>query len=201
MPRQVDHQERRREIIEALWRLAARDGLSAVSFRRVADEASVSVRRIQYYFGTKADLLAAALQALGNTIFNRGVDAIALAGNDPSPRALLGIVLEAGLPFTPTQRQDSLLFFSFYVAALTDPELGSDEARTIIDWTVPFAAELLTTAKRDGLTHPNIDPEHEARILMSAFYGLSLAVLAGTQTATNALAALTYRLDHIFTKR
>lgn len=199
MPKQVDHDERRREIIEALWRLAARDGLSTVSFRRVATEADVSVRRIQYYFGTKAALLAAALQLLGQRVFERGVTAMEAAGPDASPSTLLRLIIEAGVPTTPEQRQDTLLFFSFYVAALTDPELASDEAQSILGWTIPFAADLITKASQRGLTRPGVDPHHEARILMSAFYGLSLAILAKTQTAEDALAALNHHIDRIFT--
>jgi AcrR family transcriptional regulator len=199
MPKQVDHDERRREIIEALWRLAARDGLSTVSFRRVASEADVSVRRIQYYFGTKAALLAAALQLLGQRVFERGVTAMEAAGPDASPSTLLRLIIEAGVPTTPEQRQDTLLFFSFYVAALTDPELASDEAQSILGWTIPFAADLITKASQRGLTRPGVAPDHEARILMSAFYGLSLAILAKTQTPEDTLAALNHHIDRIFT--
>ena len=198
MPRQVDHNERRREIIEALWALAAREGLGAVSFRQVAAEAGVSVRRIQYYFGSKASLLAAALEMLGQAVFERGVAAMDTAGPGASPRSKLHLVLEAGLPSTPDQRQSSVLFFSFYVAALTDPELASAEAQQILGWTIPFAADLIRTAETSGWTRPGIDPDHEARILMSAFYGLSLSVLAGTQTAQDALAAIDYHLDRLF---
>lgn len=199
MPRLVDHDERRRHIIEALWRLAASDGLTAVSFRRVAAEAEVSVRQIQYYFGTKAALLGNALQMLGEAVFADGVQAMEQAGPDASPRLLLRGAIEAAFPSDPQRRQRSLLFFSFYVAALTDPELASGEAQAILGWTVPFAADLIRVATDQGQTRPGIAADHEARILMSAFYGLSLAVLAGTQTEREALAAIDYQLDHIFT--
>ncbi len=198
MPRKVDHQQRRRHIIEALWDLAAREGLGAVSFRRVAAEADVSVRRIQYYFGTKAALLAAALQLLGQQVFARGLAGMERLGHDPPPRDVLRAVMVAAMPADAERRQSSLLFFSFYVAAITDPELASDEATAMLGWTVPFAADLLETAAADGLTKPGLEPQQEARVLMSAFYGLSLAVLAGTQTADDATAAIDYHLDRIF---
>ena len=75
MPKRVDHDERRRQIVRALWRIAERGGLGAVSFREVAAEAGVSVRLVQYYFGTKADLLREAnrqaLQTMGARIARR----------------------------------------------------------------------------------------------------------------------------------
>ncbi len=198
MPKQVDHEERRRHIIEALWQLAAREGLGTVSFRKVAAEADVSVRRIQYYFGTKAELLADALQALGEQVFSRGLQAIEKVGPDPSPRALLRATSEATLPTDAESSRDSLLFISFHVAGVTDPGLASDDAKAMLGWTVPFAVDVIERAKANGQTHPGVDPQQAARILMSAFYGLSLAVLAGTQSANEALDGIDYELDRIF---
>ena len=66
MPRKVDHAERRRELLEALWRVVERAGLAAVSYRDVAAEAGVSVRLVQYYFPTKAELLADALELVAS---------------------------------------------------------------------------------------------------------------------------------------
>ncbi|MGV7636496.1 TetR family transcriptional regulator, partial [Mycobacterium kansasii] len=53
MPRSVDHEERRAQLADALARVAARDGLHAVSMRSVAAEAGVSLRLVQYYFTSK----------------------------------------------------------------------------------------------------------------------------------------------------
>lgn len=199
MPRQVDHQERRREIIEALWALAGREGLGAATFRNVAAEAGVSVRRIQYYFGDKAGLLRASLQQLGELSFARGLAAIAEAGPDPSIRDVVAALLRVGLPIGDENRRLGLLFYSFHVAAITDPDLGSVEAREIKRWTVPFASALIRQAQERGGTHTGVDPDHEALILMSAFDGIALDLLAGNRAEHEAVAALDYHLDRIFT--
>ena len=57
MPRQVDHQQRRTEIAYAVWAVIAEDGLDAVSLRRVAAEAGISLGRVQHYFDSKEELL------------------------------------------------------------------------------------------------------------------------------------------------
>ena len=198
MPREVDHDARRQEIVDALWTLASRDGLQATSFRNVAAEADVSVRRIQYYFGNKAGLLRAALQKLGERSFARGLDAIADAGPEASVRQVFTALFQNGLPLENESRQIGLLFYSFHVAAITDTELGSVEAREVKRWTVRFASNLITQAREHGGTHPGVDPDHEALMLMSAFDGLSLDLLAGNRTEDEALAAVAYRLDRIF---
>jgi AcrR family transcriptional regulator len=55
VPRRVDHAQRRRQIGEALLRIAHTRGLQAASMREVAAEAGVSLRLVQYYFHTKED--------------------------------------------------------------------------------------------------------------------------------------------------
>ena len=198
MPRQVDHAERRKHIVEALWALTAREGLTAVSFRKIASEADVSVRRIQYYFGNKATLLQEALQMLGERVVAAGLEAVEEAGPEPTTQQLLRAIITAALPTDDPTRSTSLLFFSFHVAAITDPNLASTQARSAKDWTVPFAAELIRQAQDQQGTHTGIDPEHEALMLMSAFAGLSLDILSGNRTDNEALAAVDYQLGRIF---
>src|SRR5437870_1208569 len=64
MPKRVDHEERRREIVEAVIRITLKGGLTAATVREVAAEAGVSVRLVQYYFGSKDALLLATQQHL-----------------------------------------------------------------------------------------------------------------------------------------
>jgi AcrR family transcriptional regulator len=42
MPKVVDHEQRRGELAAAVWSLASREGLEAVTVRRVAEEAGWS---------------------------------------------------------------------------------------------------------------------------------------------------------------
>jgi len=59
VPKRVDHEERRRQIADALVRAAAARGLHATGMREVAAEAGVSLRLVQYYFGTREALMLA----------------------------------------------------------------------------------------------------------------------------------------------
>ena len=62
MPRQVDHQERRRHIGQAVLRLISTHGLEAASLRNVAAEAGVSMGTVQHYFDDKQAMLDFAQQ-------------------------------------------------------------------------------------------------------------------------------------------
>src|SRR4051794_31344145 len=60
--RRADASERLREaIVAATVRIVARDGVGAVTHRRVAEEAGVSLSSTTWHFGSKAEILEAAL--------------------------------------------------------------------------------------------------------------------------------------------
>ncbi len=88
MPRRVDHAARRREITDAVIRITLKGGLTAATFREVAAEAGVSVRLVQYYFGSKDELLLATQRHVAE----RSIERLRtwVAATDGSPRAWLG---------------------------------------------------------------------------------------------------------------
>ena len=197
MPKKVDHEERRQEIVDALWRVTARDGLTGVSFREVAAEAGVSVRRVQYYFGTKAQLLLAALQLLGHRIVNRGLARISAVGPDPPPEAVLRAAIMEAQPLDEERSRDVLLFFCFYVASLTDRTLAAEVVERQ-RWMIPMFADLIRQGVARGETWDGIDPEMEAAVLLSAHTGLALSGLAGLASPEEAVAVIEYQLGRIF---
>lgn len=60
MPKIVDHDQRRQEVLAATWRVIARVGLDATTIRRIADEAGHSVGVLTHYFTDKQDILISA---------------------------------------------------------------------------------------------------------------------------------------------
>src|SRR4051794_41696567 len=85
MPKRVDHDERRRQLTEAMLRIASTRGLQAVSMREVAAEAAVSLRVVQYYFTDKQTLLNSGLTELAARLDRRVKGRAAAAGGDPPP--------------------------------------------------------------------------------------------------------------------
>jgi len=71
--------------------------------REVAAEAGVSLRLVQYYFGTKEELLLAAMQHLATQFSDRAMARIRQSrpGDGPaSPRDIIGAILAEGCPPT-----------------------------------------------------------------------------------------------------
>ncbi|CAA9475758.1 MAG: hypothetical protein AVDCRST_MAG85-298 [uncultured Solirubrobacteraceae bacterium] len=64
VPQQVRGEERRERILRATLGVIARDGIAAVTHRRVAAEGGVPLGSLTYWFATKDDLLREALRLL-----------------------------------------------------------------------------------------------------------------------------------------
>lgn len=97
----VDHDARRRLIAEALWRVASRHGLDAVSLRHVAAEAGVSMGLVQHYFTTKEDMLRFALETIGERVTQRIGHRVAALSDLSDPHGRVRTVL-----LDPADRSD-----------------------------------------------------------------------------------------------
>lgn len=71
MPKIVDHEQRRRELAEALWRVIAESGPGAVSIRSVATEAGLSPGALRHYFQTREELLVFAMELAEERVIGR----------------------------------------------------------------------------------------------------------------------------------
>src|SRR4051794_28190875 len=62
MPKDVDHDERREQLAESVWRVVARDGLEGATIRGIATETGWSAGSLAHYFTDKDDILDSALR-------------------------------------------------------------------------------------------------------------------------------------------
>lgn len=198
MPRTADHTVRRAQIAEALVRVAARDGLHAVSMRSVAAEAEVSLRLVQYYFQTKTGLLLGAVRHLEQRSHERWTRRLRGLPDPPPPRAFLDAFLAEALPTDEPSRVFHLVGTSYAMLALTDPELAAHPFAAGIEGLEVQLAEAFSRARESGELMPGIDPRLEATRLVAMVNGLGTGVLAGHYRAEYARDVLGDHLDRVF---
>lgn len=198
MPRTVDHQQRRAQITDALIRLAGREGLHAVTMRSVAAEAGVSLRLVQYYFETKAQLMHAALQRLEQQSHERWAERLAELPSPPPPRAFVEAFLVEALPTDEQSRTFHLVWTSYAVLAMADPELAEQPFVEGPNRLERQLTEMLEQAQADGELASDRDASSEAARLLTINHGLGTSVLVGQRTAEEAMAVLCYHLDRLF---
>ena len=189
MPRKVDHDERRREIIEAVIRITLKGGLSAATFREVAAEAGMSVRLVQYYFGSKDELLLRTQQHVAM----RSVERLRawIAATDGTPRQWLRAFMRSFIPTDDDSRVAMLMYVALYNEWLVDPTSARAEAANVPrQMHLAFTNQLQRAKLRAG-----VQPELEASLLSALVPSLGQAVLDGSQTPAWAFAVIDYTLD------
>ena len=159
MPKRVDHEERRRQITDALLRTAATRGLHAAGMREVAAEAGVSLRLVQYYFGTKEELLLAAMQNLAARFGERALARARLRkasapGGPAGPRDVIAAILTEALPADDESRAFTIVYTAYLALSLTDPALAIAPLVKNSDTVIEVVAAQLRAAQAAGDTRP-----------------------------------------------
>lgn len=180
MPRQVDHEQRRREIVEALWRVVSASGLEAVSLNEVAAAAGVSKGRVQHYFDSKQQLLDHTAQYLRTRLEQR-ITRQLRAAPDHTPLARLRGALRALLPVDPDARDEAVVADAFLARAVRDPATAAIY-RAGQAQLVAAIADLVRAAQSGGELPADHDPAAEAETLLALTTGLAGSVLLGHHT-------------------
>jgi AcrR family transcriptional regulator len=201
VPKRVDHEQRRRQIADALLRTAATRGLHAAGMREVAAEAGVSLRLVQYYFGTKEELLLAGMQYLAARFSARAVARFREAGGSAgpaSPRDVIAAILAEALPADEERRTFNVVYTAYFALSLTDPALAIAPLARNSSAVIDVVAAQLRAAQAAGDTPVHLDPDVEAFSLIAMSTGLATSVLGGQSSVEQAQAITDYHLDRLF---
>jgi AcrR family transcriptional regulator len=170
MPKVVDHEERRAELCAAVWRLASREGLEAVTVRGVAEEAGWSSGAVVHYFSDKEDLLLSAFQTVADRV-SRRLEKLEERTNEPL--ALARAWLVEGLPLDSDRRAEVRVWFALLGLALTRPALARAQRLTYRAWR-GRVAELLREAQDAAVVRADVDCPAAATALVALVDGLAI---------------------------
>jgi AcrR family transcriptional regulator len=161
----------------------------------------VSLRLVQYYFGTKEELLLAAMQRLAVQLADRAMARVkeARPPQGPArPRDVIAAILAEGLPTDDQRRAFHVVYLAYLALSLTDPALAISPLVRNSGAVIEVLAAQLRTAQSAGDTPADLDPDMEALSLMSMSSGLGTSVLAGHSTPDQAQAVIDYQLRRLF---
>ena len=173
MPKIVNWDDRRDEILSATWRVIARDGIAKATIRAIAREAHCSPGILAHYFDDKADILGSALVLSHRRVAARmEAKAAGLAGLD----ALRVVMLEA-LPLDDERDLEAQIEISFWGRALGNPELRTRAARRVRPLR-RTAARAPGRSGKLGELRDSVDLDLAAHQLLVLIDGLSAAARA-----------------------
>ncbi|MCX6500210.1 MAG: TetR family transcriptional regulator C-terminal domain-containing protein [Arthrobacter sp.] len=134
MPKFVDAALRRQDVVEAVFRIVAADGLERASLREVADEAGLAVGSVRHYFASSDELLAHSFGVVVDRITGR-LEAAETRLADSAPgsaehrRSVLTLLGEL-LPLDEERAVDACVWMAFKNAARTRPFLAPEADRS-----------------------------------------------------------------------
>jgi AcrR family transcriptional regulator len=134
VPKIVHAGARRREVVEAVWRIIAVDGLERASLREVADEAGLAVGSVRHYFAGSDELLAFSFATVIDSIVARLESALpALQGqpaDSPEGRGAVLTLLGELLPLDEQRAVEACVWMAFRNAARIRPYLVAEADRS-----------------------------------------------------------------------
>ena len=179
MPKIVDHEHRRQELVEAVWRVIGRVGIDGVTIREIAVESGYSTGALAHYFRTKDDVLRAALERADNNIKLR----LERIPADAHPTAALRHVLQEALPLDDRRAFELTLDVNFWARALNQPSLRALQHRDHDVWR-SIVMERVTEAQRAGVIDTDRPAADVTDVLVAFVDGLGLQGLVYPELLT-----------------
>lgn len=197
VPKKVDHDARRRQIADALMRVAADRGLEAVSLRHVAAEAGATAGLVQHYFRTKDEMMIFAIDVVAERVSARLAAEEAANGGPLGPAATLRAMFMQLLPLDETRRAEGRLVLAFHAYAAAKPQVAvaaRENSGKLHEWV----AGQIRAERAAGRAPAGPDPVHAAAVLLALVEGLGVHLLGEYYPLETAIAALDAHLEALF---
>ena len=180
MPKIVDHDERRLELVDATWRIIARLGIESATMREIATEAGFANGALKPYFPTKDTLLTFAF----GHVFNRTNRRIAEVTAGLSGLAALRAFCIEVLPLDEERINEARIVIPFWQKAINDPDKAQIHRESMQEW-LDSIRRYLGEARESGDVSTAVDDDSLAGQLLNMLLGaqIAAALLPEGQTA------------------
>ncbi|WP_131739402.1 TetR/AcrR family transcriptional regulator [Actinomadura roseirufa] len=152
MPARGDHEARRRDVSEAVWRVLADRGFGALTLRAVAAEMGASTGLLTHYFPNKRALVDYALEVADEYTSGRRMREAPAPGLAALRAALLDV-----LPLTPEAARMNRVWVGSWDGALADAGLSGRQRRRYEDWRARLRVHAAAAAERGELPGSDVD--------------------------------------------
>ncbi len=169
MPKIVDHDARRRELVEIASQVIAKNGVEGATLRELAAEAGFSNGAIKPYFPTKDSLF----EATFTHVFSRTNERIqrrvrGLRGWD----AVLAFAQEV-LPLEPGSLDEARVVVAYWALAAQSPATGQLMVQQQAQWR-QWLTDWVAEAMVDGEVRQGVSVSNAAEALLTFFEGAQI---------------------------
>ena len=173
MPRQrASESARREQILDAAFRVAARERLDRLTVRLVAREAKLSSGLVFHYFKTKDALLLELLDwLLERTVIARTDEGVLSL---PTPLERVLARLRKALESVQREREQLELFFDYWVLAKRSPELRSKLRTARVRYREVFRSLFDEMLRVDPGAYPGVTADRMAAVCVAFIEGCAV---------------------------
>jgi len=162
---------RRRQLLQAVLRIIAREGVAAVTHRAVAGEAGTSLRSTTYYFRSKEDMIRQAFRFFASRSIER-IEAMArdLSAEGTEPTSAIELIIDQILKGSSDPDTSSAAEFELVLAVAREPSFAPEYRE--------FQVQLDRLVQKMMVQFQSNDPAADARIVLGFLRGFELKWLS-----------------------
>lgn len=163
MPKIVDHEQKREELVRVILNVISEQGLNGATLRAIAKKGGFSSGVLVHYFSNKEEMIAFAFSAFLDEVFSRIENKLPKA---PSKRHKVKIILEEFLPQSDDIFTNKLTIL-FWSEALHNDVLRNNLNKQYARWRSMLMSILISNDVRDRRTVGKLEDAIDAIIAMS----------------------------------
>ncbi|GAA2978914.1 TetR/AcrR family transcriptional regulator [Actinokineospora diospyrosa] len=138
MPKVIDHDQRRREIVEVSKRLIAEGGFEAATMRSIVTAAGFANGALKHYFASKDGIIAATFDSVLAETAQRAFDLDPTLG----PVAALRGFVEAAMPLDAERISSARVLLVLWGHSVANPELAAQYRELLTNWRAELVARI-----------------------------------------------------------
>lgn len=180
MPRIVNHEDRRRQICDALLDIVSESGMTGATIRAVAERSGWSTGVISHYFRGRQDLLLGGLRRAAEILEEHNTRVLTTLGGIQA----LELILEGSVPLDGRRLALAKIFFFFFVEAMTDASLRTEVESYLVEWR-KSVARAIRQAQEAGDLPADLNRKALAIDLVGLADGISMHALVDDAVMTH----------------
>ncbi|MEK3937024.1 TetR family transcriptional regulator C-terminal domain-containing protein [Sporosarcina sp. FSL W7-1349] len=192
MPKIVDHEKRREQIAEAMWRVILDKGMEGATVRNIAEEAGLSLGALRHYFSNQDDLLVYAMTLVQERATARIGSVVT---RDLQPKEMVIAVLLEIVPVNAETRAEMEVWFAF----MAHVRHRKDTLAIPEDMILEGVQKLVGHLAASGVLKEGLDFELEVERLYSLIDGIAIHAFFEPKRlkSEQVIATIRYHIDSI----
>ncbi len=152
MPKVVDHDQRRREIVEVAKKLIVEGGFEAATMRSIVTAAGFANGALKHYFASKDDIISATFESVLQETARR----MSELDPDSGPMESLRRFVEAAMPLDPHGITSARVLLVLWEHSVANPDLARQYRDLLTNWRAELTGRIAAVRAGESPDAPGV---------------------------------------------